>query len=191
MPILKFLLTNPALRLHIEEGVETSSLWFDATIERPHDFTARFTIFCDGKEYDAYSLKCEAILRQVSSQNESKQSPPPDPNDTFGIEEKPDCIAIACPPPDCKDADKFEPFFSIYLALPTNTFQLVLQANPETRLVHLWIDTTLSREEGLVYGDSLDGDELKWRVEKKNYARAKAITLQSHALKSLLRTLKA
>jgi hypothetical protein len=32
MPILKFLLTNPALRLHIEKGVETSSLWFDATM---------------------------------------------------------------------------------------------------------------------------------------------------------------
>jgi hypothetical protein len=27
MPILKFLLTNQALRLHIEKGVETSSLY--------------------------------------------------------------------------------------------------------------------------------------------------------------------
>jgi hypothetical protein len=71
-------------------------------------------------------LKCEAILRQVASKIEPQQSPPPDPNDTFGIEEKPDCIAITSPPSDWKDADKFEPFFSIYLALPTATFQRLL-----------------------------------------------------------------
>jgi hypothetical protein len=77
MPILKFLLANQALRLHIEKGVETSSLWFDATIKRPHDFHARFKIFCPREEYDAYSLKGEAFIRQVVSKNESQLSPPP------------------------------------------------------------------------------------------------------------------
>lgn len=80
MPIvLKFLLANPALRLQIEEGDETSSLWFDATIERPPEFRARFKIICPGGEYDVYSLKGEAIIRQVASKNESQQSSPPDP----------------------------------------------------------------------------------------------------------------
>jgi hypothetical protein len=65
-------------------------------------------MFCPGEECDAYSLKGEAIIRQVVSKNESQLSPPPDPNDTFGIEEKPDCIVIAYPPPDWKDTDKFQ-----------------------------------------------------------------------------------
>ena len=51
---------------------------------------------------------------------------------------------IAWPPSDSKGTDKFQPFFDRYLALPTNTFQRVLQANPETRLVHLWIETAIS-----------------------------------------------
>jgi hypothetical protein len=120
MPIvLKFLLTNPALRLHIEEDVETSSLWFDATIECPPESRARFKIFCPGGEYDAYRLKGEAIIREVASKNESQQFLPPDPNDTFGIERKPDCLVIAWPPSDSKGTDKFQPFFDHYLALPT------------------------------------------------------------------------
>jgi hypothetical protein len=52
MPILKFLHTNQALKLHREKGVDTSSLWFDATIKCPHDFHARFKIFCPGEECD-------------------------------------------------------------------------------------------------------------------------------------------
>ena len=65
--VLKFPLANRALRLHLEEGVETSSLWFDATVERPSESRARFKMFCPGGEYDAYSLKGEAIIRQVAS----------------------------------------------------------------------------------------------------------------------------
>ena len=41
------------------------------------------------------SLKGEAMISQVVSKNESQLSMPPDPNDTFGIEDKPDCIVIA------------------------------------------------------------------------------------------------
>ena len=78
MPIaLKFLLTNPALRLHIEEGVETSSLWFDATIECPSESRARFKIFCPGGEYEVYSLKGEAIIRQVASKKTNRSNPRP------------------------------------------------------------------------------------------------------------------
>ena len=77
MPLLKFLLTNQALRFHIRKRCRDLSLWFGATIERPHDFHARFKIFCPGGEYDAYRLKGEAIIRQVVSKNESQLSPPP------------------------------------------------------------------------------------------------------------------
>jgi len=31
-------------------------------------------MFCPGGEYDAYSLKGEAIIKQVASKNESQQS---------------------------------------------------------------------------------------------------------------------
>jgi hypothetical protein len=99
--------------------------------------------------------------------NESQQSSSHDPNDTFGIERKPDCLVIAWPPSDSKGTDKFQPFFDRYLAPPTNTFQRVLQANPETRLVHLWIDTAISLEGGLVYGNNYDQNAIEWRVEKR------------------------
>ena len=85
---------------------------------------------------------------------------------------------IAWAPSDSKATDKFQPFFDRYLALPTNTFQRVLQANPEARLVHLWIDTAISLEGGLVYGNNYDHIEIEWRVGKRNYAHVKSITLQ-------------
>ena len=85
---------------------------------------------------------------------------------------------IAWPPSDSKGTDKFQPFFDRYLALPTNTFQRVRQANLETRLVHLWIDTAISLEGGLVYGNNYDHIEIEWRVGKRNYAHVKSITLQ-------------
>lgn len=93
------------------------------------------------------------------------------------VEEKPDSIAIASPPSEWKDADKFEPFFTIYLALPTNTFQRLLQANPETRLVHLWIDTTVSGKKACVMAIPPVGMNLSGDLKKKNYAHVGSITL--------------
>ena len=113
MPIaLKFLHTNPSPRLHIEEGVEASSLWFDSTSEWLSESRACFKIFCLEGDYDVYSLKGKAIIRPVASKNESQQSSFPDPNDTCGIERKPDCLVIAWPPSDSNGTDKFQPFFN-------------------------------------------------------------------------------
>ena len=122
---------------------------------------------CSGKEYDAYSLKGEAIIRQVISKNESQSSPPPDPNDTLGFEEKPDRIVIAYLPPDWKDTDKFQPFFNIHLARPTNTFLRVLQANSEARLVPLWIDTTITGKKAWSMAMTLVGMNLSGELKKR------------------------
>ena len=176
MPILKFLLTNPELRLHTEKDSERWALWFDAKIERNNE---RFTIFCGLEQYDGFSMNGTAIVEQRTSKTEAQQSPLSEPNDRKFTEERPGYISIAYPPRDWKGSEKFPPFFEIKISLPADTFLCVLRTNPETRLIHLWVDTsTIIQEDGLVYGNDPTGNEIEWRVEKKNYAHAKSITLK-------------
>ena len=74
---------------------------------------------------------------------------------------------IAYPPPDWKDTDKFQPFFNIHLALPTNTFLRILQANPEARLVPLWIDTTITGKKAWSMAMTPVGMNLSGELKKR------------------------
>ena len=78
MPIaLKFLLTNPALRLHIEEGVETSSLWFDVTIERPPESRACLKIFFSGRERGCLQLERQSHYQAGCFRKTNRSNPRP------------------------------------------------------------------------------------------------------------------
>src|SRR2546428_1942465 len=181
MPALNFLLTNPRLTLGAKKDSEEWTLGFDAQIERPEGFLESFTIFCDGEEYDGYSMQKHGVvsIKQRTSKNKSQESSLAEPNDKKLTEEifehRPGFIAVDYIPPDMQDGEKLPPCFRIELSLPADTFFRVLQAKPETCVIHLWVSTLFKtgreeQEEGFVYGEDPDGKELVWRREKKNYA---------------------
>ena len=179
MPTLNFLLTNPRLTLEAKKNSEEWTLGFDAKIVRPEGFRERFTIFCGGKEYDGYDTNCTAIIKQRTAKNESQPSPVETNDSKLAeevVEKRPGYVGVAYPPPEWNDSEKFPPFFTIKILLPADTFLRVLQANPETHLTHLSLDTNI-RDEGLVYGNDPDGKEIEWRAEKKSLCDLESIRL--------------
>ncbi|HVS27851.1 MAG TPA: hypothetical protein VHE58_11270 [Burkholderiales bacterium] len=177
MPGLSFELTNPRLWLEAKKDSETWTLGFDAIIKRPEGFRERFKIFCCGEEYDGYSTNGVAIIEQRISRNELQEPLLTEPNNREGaeevLEETPCYIRVGYLPPEWQGSEKLPPRFEIHISLSTDTFLRVLQAKPETRLIHLWISTEINvqkGDDGFSYGNDPDGKELEWRVEKKNHA---------------------
>ncbi len=175
MPALDFLLTNPELILEARKDSEEWTLRFDATIKRPEYSLSRFEILAGSEAIDGYSSKGNVVITQQMTDNESRQSP-----DTEGPG-KPGHVLLYYFPPgsELRDSEGIATAFTIYIKLHSDTFFRLHQANLKTHLVHLRVDTGITnwKEEGFVYGNDPDGNEIEWRAEKKQYAQAEVIEL--------------
>ena len=164
MPVLKYQLRSRRLVVDARPAAEDWEVVFDA-VNQPVDDRHSFRILSRGKEYDAYGLKGTVHIRpRVSKPAQSSA----EQRDGIGS------VAVIHPPQEWGD---ISPFFEAEFFLSAETFRRLVEIDPRTSTIELWV-TTAMNEKGLIYGNDPDGKELEWWPERSNISNVESISVR-------------